>query len=229
MASQWSNLCPPAPVLTEANLPDQSNKVFIVTGSSGGLGKELVKILYQKNAKVYVAARSETKALAAIQEVKEAFPESTGQLEFLHLDLNDLSTIKKSAQTFLQSETRLDVLWNNAGVMMPPQGSVTAQGYELQMGVNALGSFLFTKLLHPILTATAKVASKNSVRVISVASSAAVMAPKPAIDFANIQYEKEESALSKYMRSKAAMVLHSAEFARRTADEGIISMVCRTR
>lgn len=189
------------------------------------MGKELISILYERNAKVYVAARSETKAMAAIHEVERSLPGSTGQLLFLHLDLSDLSTIEKSAQTFLERESRLDVLWNNAGVMMPAQGSVTTQGYELQMGVNALGSFLFTKFLHPTLAATARTAPRNSVRVVWVSSSAAVMAPSPAIDFDNMDYKKDESALNKYMRSKAAMVVHSSEFARRTAGEGILSIV----
>lgn len=184
-----------------------------------------MKILYQKNAKVYVAARSESKAMAAIREVQDTFPNSCGHLEFLYLDLNDLSTIKTSAQAFLDKESRLDVLWNNAGVMMPPQESVTAQGYELQLGVNVLGTALFTRLLQEILSQTAKAAPKDSVRVVFVASSAAVLAPNPAIEFTNMDYKKDESPLTKYMRSKAGIVVHSAEFARRIAHEGVVSMV----
>ena len=157
--------------------------------------------------------------------MKDLYPDSNGQLEYVHLDLSDLGTIKRSAHYFLEKESRLNVLWNNAGVMVPEQGSKTAQGYELQLGVNALGGFLFTHFLRPTLAATAKAAPKDSVRVVWVSSSAAGMAPKPPIDFENMNYERDEGAMTKYMRSKAGNVLHAAEFARRTAGDGIISMV----
>ena len=84
--------------------------------------------MYAHNAKVYVAARSAEKAEISIGQMKLKYPKSSGELIYLHLDLNDLTTIKTSAQEFLSRETRLDVLWNNAGVMVPPQGSQTKQG-----------------------------------------------------------------------------------------------------
>ncbi|KXH48475.1 short-chain dehydrogenase [Colletotrichum simmondsii] len=224
MGSALSNLFPPKASFTEANLPDQSDKVFIVTGSSGGLGKELTKILYQKNAKIYMACRSEAKTAAVIKELKELYPNSHGHAEYLHLDLNDLTTIKQSAQEFLSKETRLDVLWNNAGVMTPPPGSKTAQGYELQLGTNNLAPFLFTHFLRPVLSGTVKVAARDSVRVVWVSSSTAAMAPKPPIDFSNMNYAKDESQMQKYARSKAGNVLHGTDFARRVSGEGIISV-----
>lgn len=93
-----------------------------MTGANSGVGAELAKILYGKNATVYVAARSKEKALDAIEGIKAAHPESTGRLMFLHLDLSDLTTIKSSADAYLAAESRLDVLWLNAGV-----GSVICQ------------------------------------------------------------------------------------------------------
>jgi NAD(P)-dependent dehydrogenase (short-subunit alcohol dehydrogenase family) len=202
-----------------------SAQVFIVTGGSGGIGKELVAILYQRNAKVYMAARSAAKAKASIEEIHRIHCHSTGQILHLHLDLNDLTTIKRSVDEFLAQETRLDVLWNNAGVMFPPTGSKTAQGYELQLGTNNLATFLFTHHLIPIMEKTAKTASKDSVRVVWVSLSAVGMAPKPVIDFSNMDYKKEESTYVKYARSKAGSVLHSAEFARRSAGQGVLSLV----
>jgi NAD(P)-dependent dehydrogenase (short-subunit alcohol dehydrogenase family) len=197
-----------------------------VTGGSGGIGKELVEILYQRNARVYMAARSSTKAKAAIEKIQRIHHRSIGQITYLHLDLNDLTTIKKSVDEFLAKETRLDVLWNNAGVMFPPSGAKTAQGYELQLGTNNLATFLFTHHLLPILKETAKTAPEGSVRVVWVSSSAVGMAPKPAIDFSNMDYKKEESTYVKYGRSKAGSVLHSVELARRTSDQGVLSLVC---
>ncbi|KAF6801064.1 short-chain dehydrogenase [Colletotrichum sojae] len=218
ITSRLRNAFPPKPTFTEADVPDQSNKVFMVTGGSGGLGKELAKMLYEKNAKVYIAARSEDKSTSTIAEIKALHPHSRGQLIFLRLDLNDLSTIERSTREFLSKENRLDVLWNNAGVMTPPQGSKTAQGYELQLGVNALAPFLFTHFLRPALAAA------GSARVIWVASSAAFFAPTPAIDFGNMDYAKDESPMDKYARSKAGTILLATEFARRNAADGIFSI-----
>ncbi|KAJ5107690.1 hypothetical protein N7456_004365, partial [Penicillium angulare] len=220
----YRSLCPPSPVLTEKNLPDQKGKIFIVTGANSGVGAELTKILYGNNATVYVAARSEKKAMDAIAEIRSEHPNSGGKLVFLQLDLSDLTTIKASAQSFLDAESRLDVLWLNAGVMAPPQGSTTSQGYELQLGTNNLGHFLFVKYLHDILRKTAIAAPKNSVRVIWVSSSGAMLAPKPAINFDNMDYSKDEGAMTKYFRSKAGNVLHCVEFANRSAGEGILSL-----
>lgn len=110
--------------------------------------------------------------------------------------------------------------------MIPPEGSKTKQGYELQYGVNNIAHFLFTLLLRPALEAAAASGSApNSVRVVWVASSAADAAPNPAVDLTNMDYHREEGAWMKYSRSKAASVVHSAEFARRTAGTGIISLV----
>lgn len=196
-----------------------------MTGASGGLGKLLVGILYQHNGKVYLAARSESKTNEVIEEIKAANPSSKGELLFLNLQLDDLATIKQTANDFLAKENRLDVLWNNAGVMIPPAGSQTKQGYELQYGVNNIAHFLLTHFLRPTLETAAKSAPKNSVRVIWVSSSAADAAPNPAIDLTNMDYHREEGAWMKYSRSKAANVVHSAEFARKTQGTGIISLV----
>ncbi|KAG0653118.1 Short-chain dehydrogenase reductase [Hyphodiscus hymeniophilus] len=225
MGNQWSQLYPPAAQLTEKNLPDQAGKVFIVTGSSTGVGKELAQILYSHNAKVYIAARSQEKATRAIESIKTANPKSSGDLVFLHLDLDDLTTIKKSAEEFLNKEKKLDVLWNNAGVMIPPQGSKTKQGYELQLGTNNVAPFLFTKLLTPILAATAKASGTGAVRVVWVSSSAAEsFAPTNGVDMGNLDYKNDKSAWHKYGVSKGGNVLHGLEYAKRHGGDGIVSV-----
>ena len=158
--------------------------------------------------------------------MKQAHPKSTGGLVFLSLDLNDLSTIKKTAEVFLAAESRLDVLWLNAGVMVPPKDAKTAQGHELQFGTNNIAHFLLVKYLKPLLSKTAAVAPADSVRVIWVSSSVGQsMAPKPAIDFENMDYKKDEMVWTRYGRSKAGNILQATEFARQTKDEGIISIV----
>lgn len=216
---------PPSPKFTEKDVADQAGKVFIVTGASSGIGEELAQILYSLNAKVYVAARSEDRASKSIQRIKSSYPNSEGELIFLRLDLDDLTTIKKSAEDFLGKETKLDVLWNNAGVMTPPQGSKTKQGYELQLGTNNVAPFLFTKLLTPILIRTAQTAPPGSVRVVWVSSSAAeLLSPKGGVDMDNLDYKKDQPPRTKYGVSKAGNVLHAMQYAKLHKDDGIVSL-----
>jgi retinol dehydrogenase 12 len=183
---------------------------------------------------VYLGARSEEKAAKAIEVIKQKNPSSEGSLVYLPLDLDDLSSIKESSRKFLSQEQRLDVLWNNAGVMITPKGSTTKQGYEKQLGTNALGPFLFTKQLTPVLQSTAQnlQSSSNSptgsVRVVWLSSSMVqTFAPIGGVDMNNLDYKDDKHAMHKYAVSKAANTLYSAEFARRYGKDGIISVVCK--
>jgi retinol dehydrogenase-12 len=181
--------------------------------------------LYSKNAKVYIACRSKEKSLKAIEAIKETAPNATGELAFLYLDLADLTTIKASAEEFLSKETKLHVLFNNAGVMCPPQGSKTPQGHELQLGTNNIGTFMFTKLLTPILIATARKELPNAVRVIWVASSATELGSPPGgLAMDNLDYHDDKSAMVKYAISKVGNYFHATEFAKRYEDDGVVSI-----
>lgn len=102
----------PKPTLTEENLPDQSGRVFIVTGGYTGVGYELSRILYNANGTVYVAGRSADKGTKALEGIKAAVPNSGGKLEFLKVDLADLTTVKPAVGEFLTKESRLDVSSN---------------------------------------------------------------------------------------------------------------------
>jgi retinol dehydrogenase-12 len=164
--------------------------------------------------------------LKAIESIKEAVPDSAGDLVFLRLDLADLTQIKKAAAEFLSKETKLHVLFNNAGVMCPDQGSKSAQGYELQLGVNNVGTFMLTKLLTPILVATAKTETPGTVRVVWVSSSGAELGtPTPiGVIMDNLDYHNDKSAIEKYAISKGGNYLHSAEFAKRYEADGVVSV-----
>ncbi|KAL1604036.1 short-chain alcohol dehydrogenase [Paraconiothyrium brasiliense] len=155
----------PKPTFTEKELGDQSGTVAILTGGYAGIGLQLAHMLYGANATIYIAGRSQEKAAGAIAALKEAHPNSKGKLHFLHVDLADLSTIKPAVEEFTKKEDRLDVLVNNAGVMWPPEGSKSAQGYDLQIGTNVYGPFLLTHLLRPLLVETAKKDAEGKVRV----------------------------------------------------------------
>ena len=87
-----------------------------MTGGYTGVGYELSKILYAHDAVVYIAGRSESKASDAIKSIQTAHPSSKGRVDFMHVDLSDLKTIKPAVDTFVSQEERLDVLVNNAAV-----------------------------------------------------------------------------------------------------------------
>ena len=160
----------------ESNLPSQKGRVFIVTGASSGVGLHLTSILYQAGGKVYVAARSEEKGHQAISDITQSVQAkdndtAPGSLHYLHLELSDLASVRQTAQTFQAYESQLHVLFNNAGVSLPPAGSKSAQKHELQLATNCLGPWLLTKLLLPQLRAAAeKSSSPGSVRVIWTSS-----------------------------------------------------------
>ncbi|KAK2616357.1 short-chain alcohol dehydrogenase [Conoideocrella luteorostrata] len=226
----WSNITQsflvPRPSITEKNLPDQIGKVHIITGGYAGVGKELTDILYQHNATVYVAGRNRDKATTAIDAIRANYPTSQGRLEFLSIDLSDLTTIAPAVQQFTAKEKRLDVLVNNAGVMMPFGGSQGKQGHELHMVTNCLGPFLFTKGLIPILKQTAACCPPASVRVIWASSLITnLLSPTSGVDIGEDGAPVMASfRLTNYAQSKAANNLYAAEFSRRYGDHGILSV-----
>ncbi|KAK3337582.1 hypothetical protein B0T19DRAFT_79267 [Cercophora scortea] len=221
--AQLQQFFPPKPTFSEADVPPQDGKVFIVTGGSSGIGLELCKILYRKNGRVYIAGRREPKARQAIQEILNATPaaSSSGTLEYLPLDLADLSSIKTAVDAFKAKESHLHVLWNNAGVSQPPLGSLSTQGIELQLATNCLGPFLFTQLLLPLLKSTAATAaaedpsSASSVRVIWTSSQIAELsAPKEGIVVSELRTPPKNTTRN-YVNSKTGNIFLATELARR--------------
>ncbi|KAI1451220.1 NAD(P)-binding protein [Annulohypoxylon moriforme] len=167
--------------------------------------------------------RSEERMKKAIQSITAAVPKSAGDLTYIHLDLADLETIKPAVDKFLEKEQKLDILFNNAGVAWPEKGAKTKQGYELQVGVNCVGSFALTKLLTPVLVSTAKTSQPDSVRVVWVSSSAS-QAGNPKDFFEKIHHPEKGSVFDSYAASKLGNFLHSTEFAGRHKKDGVISV-----
>ncbi|KAF5012753.1 hypothetical protein FDECE_1173 [Fusarium decemcellulare] len=211
------------PKLTQKDLPDLQGKVIIVTGANSGVGKEITQILYSRNAKVYMMARSETKNQAACEAIKAAVPKSSGELVCIPLDLADLPSVKVSASEFLHRESKLHVLFNNAGVGYPEYGSKTKQGYELQLGVNCIGSFALTEQLTPTLISTAKSSPPGTVRVVW-ASSTAAQATHTKNYIGRLEAINKESLFQQYCISKLGNYLHATEFATRHRANGVISI-----
>lgn len=225
----YTQLFPPKPPLTGTNLSSQAGKVFIVTGGSSGVGLELSRILYTAGGTVYMMTRTEAHAVKAIDDIKSSaaalgLAPTHGVLRFIHLDLADLSSIAASVAAFCAAETRLDVLFNNAGVASAPLDFKTAQGLEPHFGINCVGPFLLTKLLLPTLASTAKQASANSVRVIWTSSLLVdLMAPKGGVTMKQL-ISPNGNRNEHYSASKAGNWLLASEYHRRSRDTGIISL-----
>jgi len=200
---------------TEADVLNQSGKVFIVTGANTGLGFEASRVLAARGARVLLACRDKEKAEAAMARIREATPKA--DLAFLPLDQADLASIRTAAE-LAAKEPRIDALINNAGVMTPPLMR-TKQGFELQFGVNHLGCFALTALLLP------KLAQTKGARVV-VTSSIAHRGAK--IDWDDLNAEKSYSRLGRYSASKLANALFFFELDRRLRASGspVIAVGC---
>ena len=185
-----------------------SGKVAIVTGSNTGIGYETALDLYQKGARVYVACRNEEKALDAIARMKARG--GTGELIFGRLDLARLRSVKEFADKVTGTETRLDYLVNNAGIMIPPP-SKTEDGFEIQFGVNFIGHFTLTGHLFNLLETT------QGSRVVTLSS---IAHRNSAIDFDNFQLEKEYNHWREYGQSKLADIIFALEFDKRLKSNG---------
>jgi len=185
-----------------------SGKTSIVTGSNTGLGFETALDLYQKGAKVYVACRNEKKGHDAIERMKAI--SDGGELVYGHLDLASLSSVKAFAEKVIAAESRLDLLVNNAGVMIPPP-SKSEDGFELQFGVNFIGHFALTGHLFHLLESTS---GSRVVTLSSIAHRGAV------IDFDNFRLEKSYNNWREYGQSKLADLIFSLEFEKRLRNNG---------
>ncbi|KAF3018242.1 hypothetical protein E8E14_013309 [Neopestalotiopsis sp. 37M] len=228
LKSSLAHTFPPKPEFNESDIPALDGKVYVVTGANTGIGKEVARLLYTKNAKVYIAARSETKAQEAIEDIKRSAPSSSGSLVFLHLDLSDLHQAKSAAESFLAQEQRLHGLFNNAGLMGAEPLQKTAQGYEISLGVNCVGTFLFTKLLTPVLATTAKTSLPSTVRVIWLSSFACELRAHEGVGLSidNLDYHEPVIATTRYGLSKSGVWALGVEYGRRhgPGKDGIVSV-----
>ena len=200
---------------TDQDVPAQNGRVFLVTGANSGIGYETARILAGKGARVLMGCRSKPRAAAAIAKIREEFPQA--DLAYIPLDLGDLESIREAA-ALVGQERRLDVLVNNAGIMMPPR-EVTMDGFESQFGVNHLGTFALTGLLLD------KLAKGKEPRVV-ITSSMAHRSGR--IDFDDINAEESYSRMGRYAMSKLANLLHMYELDRRlrAADSPVIAVAC---
>ncbi|EDN08548.1 short-chain dehydrogenase/reductase, partial [Histoplasma capsulatum] len=207
----------------ESDIGDLSGKVILVTGGNSGLGKQTaLQLAKHYPSRIYLGARTESKALTAIEDIKSSLTTeqiSTTDIRYLPLDLSSFQSIRNAASIFRSENNRLDILMLNAGVMAVPPGT-TEDGYEIQFGTNFLGHFLLTKLLLPILIQTAKAPGTPQqptadVRVISVSSLAWQLAPahNPLEVMTSTRKLLSENTWTRYGCSKAGNVVLAAQLA----------------
>lgn len=192
---------------TAKNVPDQTGKTIFITGANTGLGYEAAKVLAAKNARVLIGCRSTQKAEQARKEILKENPDA--DVEIVQLDLGNLKSVKQAAAK-VTKEPQLDILINNAGIMMPPY-ELTEDGFESQFGVNHLGPFALTGLL------LKKLKQNPGARVVSTSS---IAHKRGKINFDDINAEKRYSAVQRYAMSKIANLYFAYELQRRLAAAG---------
>jgi NAD(P)-dependent dehydrogenase (short-subunit alcohol dehydrogenase family) len=194
---------------TANNIPDQNGRVDIVTGASSGIGYEAVRVLANKNAEVIIAVRDQAKGDKAVQIIKTQ--NQNANVKVMLLDLVSLKSIKNFTEEFKQKYTQLDLLINNAGVMIPPY-SKTEDGFELQFGTNHLGHYALTLQLLDLLNNT-----PNS-RIVNISSGAHKYGN---INFDDLTWEKRKyKPMRAYGDSKIANIYFTYELQKRLSDIG---------
>lgn len=195
------------------DIPMQTGRVAIVTGSSSGIGFETARVMAAKEAEVIVAVRNKAKGDRALARIKDQHPNAN--MRVMLLDLADLKSVKEFAESFKADHDRLDLLINNAGVMIPPY-SKTADGFELQFGTNHLGHFALTGHLVELLRST-----KGS-RVVNVSS---VAHKRGNIDFDDLNWDKRKyRPWQAYGDSKIANVYFTRELTKHIGDNTTVAM-----
>ncbi|MGH2922875.1 MAG: oxidoreductase [Solirubrobacterales bacterium] len=188
---------------TAEEIPDQRSRVAVVTGANSGLGLVTATELARAGATVVLAARDPRKADGARAEIASKVP--SARLDPRTLDLADLGSVRGFAEAVVAAHPSVDLLINNAGVMMPPRQQ-TADGFELQFGTNHLGHFALTGLL------LGRLRGGSDARVVTVTS----IEHKPGrLDFDDLQSEREYSPRRAYQQSKLANAVFGLELDRR--------------
>lgn len=186
---------------------DLRERRFLVTGANTGIGRTTAEALAARGGSVILAARSQERTKPVLDGIKERYPES--DVEFLLLDLADLAAVRRSAEVVRQSGRPLDVLINNAG-LAGIHGGLTKEGFEITVGTNHIGPFLFTSLLLP------RLCEAPQGRIVNVAS-VAHQKVRHMVWGSLERPPKGLTGLRAYALSKLMNVLHAKELARRCA------------
>ena len=200
--------CPHLATWSVQDIPDQTGRVIVITGANSGTGFAAAKVLAAKGATVILACRNDAKAQAAVQAIRAAHPAAA--VETVTLDLGSMASIRAAAGEILTRHGRLDLLLNNAGVMVPPAGKTT-EGFETQFGTNHLGHFALTGLLLERLRST------PGARIVTMSSGAHKIGK---MQFEDLHFERGYKPWAAYGQSKLANLLFTYELQKRLAKAG---------
>ncbi len=194
---------------TADNIPDQTGRTALITGSNNGIGFEAAKALALKNAHVTLAVRNMEKGEAAKSAILNQ--SSSAHVEVSYLDLASLESVANFANGFLVDHSTLDLLINNAGIMIPPY-SKTKDGFESQMGTNHLGHFALTAKLYDLIDQT------TDSRIVNISSGAHKAGN---LNFDDLHWENRRyTAWRAYGDSKIANLYFTFELKRRIEKSG---------
>jgi NAD(P)-dependent dehydrogenase (short-subunit alcohol dehydrogenase family) len=194
---------------TAQAIGDQHGRTVVITGANAGIGFQTAKVLAGRGATVVLACRDTRKANDAAGRITDAVPGAA--TEVVRLDLASLASVRQAADEIRSRHPRVDLLINNAGLMVPPYGR-TEDGFELQIGTNHLGHFALTGLLLDRLLAT------PGSRIVTVSSSAH---RQGRIDLDDLHFrQRTYRPAAAYAQSKLANLLFTYELQRRLAAAG---------
>jgi NAD(P)-dependent dehydrogenase (short-subunit alcohol dehydrogenase family) len=191
------------------DVPDLTGKRAIVTGANSGLGFELTRRLAKAGAAVTLAVRNRSKGEAAIAQLTAEIQDA--RLSVRLIDLTSLASVQAFAESMVRDGHPVDILINNAGVMMPPRRETTDDGLELQFEANYLGHFALTAQLLPLLQ------KANAARVVNLSS---IYARAGRLDWDDLQGERSYRPGRAYGLSKLAMLMFARELDKRSVANG---------
>ncbi|KAL1939678.1 hypothetical protein VTO73DRAFT_9711 [Trametes versicolor] len=209
----------------ERDIPDLTGKVVLVTGGNSGIGYAIIRHLARHGAKVYMAARNEQRAKAAIEHLQvEGLGPGNGEVLWHKLDLSDPRNVKQAAEEFMKREERLDVLINNAAMLLVPYVK-SHDGIQDIVMVNYIGPCAFTRALLPLLKTTAQ-EPNSDVRVVYLNSARHYHCSTDVrfrnLDDLNRDFEDTSfPQLLRYSYTKIMQLLFVRELQRRLDDEGV--------
>jgi NAD(P)-dependent dehydrogenase (short-subunit alcohol dehydrogenase family) len=208
LAAAFTQRSPATQSRTEREDGSMSGQVVLITGSTDGLGREVARQVAARGAHVIVHGRNRERGTALVAEITE---QAKGSAAFYAADFAAMAQVRDFAGAVLRDYQRLDVLVNNAGIWLPGERQVSADGHELQFAVNYLSGFLLTRTLLPLIIKSAPS------RVINVASG--LQSP---IDFTDVMLTRPGRAAQGYAQSKLAQVMFTFDLARELQDTGVI-------
>eukprot|EP00917_Polyrhabdina_sp_WS-2016_P000588 GHVP01001332.1.p1 GENE.GHVP01001332.1~~GHVP01001332.1.p1 ORF type:complete len:318 (-),score=63.98 GHVP01001332.1:46-999(-) len=184
---------------TPDRIGDLKGKIFVITGTTSGIGFETAKILLSKGAKVVVLNRNPKKTEDTIETLKHELGKYEIDVLAIEMNLAEQASVKKAAEKVLKTVPQIDALICNAAIAQVPKQTVTSDGWEIQMGTNYYGNWTLQALLFPLI-------EKSKGRIVAVGSMAYDMGIK-SIKFDDLNWDKDYTPNNAYSQSKLAQIM----------------------